>query len=298
MLGNGRYEIFLKAAELCSITKAAEALNYTQSGVSHAIAALERETGFPLFLRTAGGVVLTEDGRRLIEPIQKLVNAQKNVAQTISEINHVVRGTVRLAAVSSVTGQLLAGIMERFGRLYPLVEFEILDGNYDMVSEWIIKGKADCGFIAASAAEGLSFMPLWEDPLMAVFPREHPLAGRESVTVQEIAGESFIAEGNVFERDIRPTLWEQLGGMNMKHIFNSDLSVLAMVERGFGIGVMPQLVLRSFSFDVACVRIDGVRGRSIGVAYLPEERLSVLTKTFLQYLSQRGSIADSSLGEA
>ena len=286
MLNNSRYEIFLKAAELCSITKAAEALNYTQSGVSHAIAALERETGFPLFLRTAGGVVLTDDGRRLIEPIQKLVNEQKNVTQTISEINHVVRGTVRLAAVSSVTAQLLVGIMERFGALYPLVEFELLDGNYDTVSEWIIKGKADCGFLAKSASEGLNFLPLWEDPLMAVLPLGHPLAGREFVTAQELAGESFIAEGNVFERDVRPTLWEQLGGMNMKHIFNSDLSVLAMVERGFGVGVMPQLVLKSFSFGVVGVRIEGVRGRSIGAAYLPEERLSVLTKTFLRYLSQ------------
>ena len=55
-----RYEIFLKTAEIGNITKTAEILHYTQAGISHAIAALEKETGFSLLARSASGVTLTE----------------------------------------------------------------------------------------------------------------------------------------------------------------------------------------------------------------------------------------------
>lgn len=61
-----RYEIFLKTAEIGNITKTAEILHYTQAGISHAIAALEKETGFSLLARSASGVTLTENGKRLL----------------------------------------------------------------------------------------------------------------------------------------------------------------------------------------------------------------------------------------
>ena len=69
-----RYEIFLKTAEIGNITKTAEILHYTQAGISHAIAALEKETGFSLLARSASGVTLTENGKRLLPYIQTLVN--------------------------------------------------------------------------------------------------------------------------------------------------------------------------------------------------------------------------------
>lgn len=68
-----RYEIFLKVAEIGNITKTANILHYTQAGVSHAIAALEKEAGVPLLFRSANGVSLTENGKRLLAPIQALL---------------------------------------------------------------------------------------------------------------------------------------------------------------------------------------------------------------------------------
>lgn len=61
-MGLNRYEIFLKVAEVGNITRAAELLHYTQAGVSHSIAALEREAGVPLLIRGSNGVTLTENG--------------------------------------------------------------------------------------------------------------------------------------------------------------------------------------------------------------------------------------------
>ena len=91
-----RYEIFLKVAEIGNITRAAEILNYTQAGISHAISALEKEAGVTLLIRSSNGVTLTDNGLRLIAPIQALVNEQRNLTQTIYEINNVVAGTLKI----------------------------------------------------------------------------------------------------------------------------------------------------------------------------------------------------------
>ena len=67
-----KYQIFLKTVECGSFTKAAEELNFSQSGISHAISSLEEELGVTLLSRNRGGVTLTGDGRALLPQIQQL----------------------------------------------------------------------------------------------------------------------------------------------------------------------------------------------------------------------------------
>ena len=90
-----RYEIFLKTAQLGNITMAAEALNYTQSGVSHAIAAMEREAGCTLFHRSKSGVRLTESGKKLLPLVQELVNKQHVLDQAMDAMSNRMAGSVR-----------------------------------------------------------------------------------------------------------------------------------------------------------------------------------------------------------
>ena len=117
-----RYEIFLKVAECGNITKCAQAVHYTQAGVSHAIAALEKETGLTLFARTARGVTLTENGRRLLPSVQALVNDQRALAQTINQIGGVVAGTLRVGTFTSVSMQWLPRIIQAFTEPGPFHE--------------------------------------------------------------------------------------------------------------------------------------------------------------------------------
>lgn len=109
-----KYEIFLKTAEIGNITRTAEALHYTQAGISHAIASLEKETGFPLFIRSSSGVLLTEDGKRLLGAVQSLVNEQNNLQQTINDINGIASGTLRIGTFSSVATHWMPEIIKEF----------------------------------------------------------------------------------------------------------------------------------------------------------------------------------------
>ena len=128
-MANQKYEAFLHIAETGSFKQAASELGYTQAGVSHSIAALEREAGVPLLIRGSNGVTLTENGKRLIQPIQTLVNDQRALEQSIFEINEVVAGTLRLGAFTSVAAQWLPFLIRDFQKKYPNVEFELLAGD-------------------------------------------------------------------------------------------------------------------------------------------------------------------------
>lgn len=83
-----RYEIFLKVCETGSFSKAAEALNYTQSGISQMMAGFEEELGVQLFARAKKGVTLTDNGRMLMPYIQEMTNQKDKLRQAAFNINH------------------------------------------------------------------------------------------------------------------------------------------------------------------------------------------------------------------
>lgn len=284
-MGLNRYEIFLKVAEVGNITRAAELLHYTQAGVSHTIAALEREAGVPLLIRGSNGVTLTENGKRLIQPIQTLVNDQRALEQSIFEINEVVAGTLRLGAFTSVAAQWLPFLIRDFQKRYPNVEFELLAGDYDEITEHIFSGKIDCGFLSAPTAEGLSFAPLYEDPMLVLLPEGHELEREQVLTLAQIKKEPFILPMKGSDNDIQAVLRGSSKKVQVRYTLNDDFSVMSMVSHGFGITVMPELILKNFNLALSVRPMDPPQYRTIGIASPPMDRLSIVTKTFIHYLS-------------
>ena len=155
-----RYEIFLKVCETGSFSKAAEALNYTQSGISQMMAGLEEELGVQLFARINRGVTLTDNGTRLLPYIRELANQKTRLRQAAFNINHKVEGKLRVGSISSITTLWMPEVVHYFKENYPKVKIEILDGNYDEIREWIIRGQVDCGFLSSIVADDLKFYPL------------------------------------------------------------------------------------------------------------------------------------------
>lgn len=284
-----RYEIFLKVVETGNITKAAEVLNYTQSGVSHAISALEKEVGFSLFIRSNNGVVLTDNGQRILGAIQGLVNEQRNFEQIVASINHVVKGTIRIGTFTSVSAQWLPKIIRSFQKRYPLVEFELLDANYANIISWIIQGKLDCGFLTAPVSEELSFIPLMRDPMMVLMCKDHPLAEQKELTLETIIKEPFILPVKGCDNDIQTVFKDSSKPFNVKYALNDDISVMAMVEEGFGICILPELMTKNFIFDLEIRPLNPPKYRTIGIASRPLNCVSLVTKTFLEFLNDKNS---------
>lgn len=284
-----KYEIFLKTAEIGNITRTAEVLHYTQAGISHAIAALEKETGFPLFIRGSSGVSLTEEGKRLLSAVQRLVNEQNNLQQTISDINGITSGTLRIGTFSSVATHWMPEIIKEFQEKYPQITFDLRFGDYDEITEMILCGQIDCGFLTAPVREGLDFAPLYRDPMHVLLPQGHPLAAKEKITLEEVKREPIIMQVKGSDNDIRNILDRDKKKYIVKYTVSDDFSVMAMVRSGFGITIFPEMLWSNYKACEAMeIRpMEPERYRTIGIATLPQNEMSVLAKAFRKFMLKR-----------
>ena len=197
-----KYQVFLKVVSCGTFTKAAEALNFTQSGISHAITSLESELGITLLSRNRGGVVLTADGRALLPQIEKLCAAHHALMQSAASLKGVDAGLVKVATFSSVSVHWLPSILQSFGERYPNIEFEVVTGDfYDQIEEWILRGTVDCGFRRLPSVKHLQTYPLHREQLQVIVPCGHPLEHAASFPLDALASEPFIQleEGDDYE---------------------------------------------------------------------------------------------------
>ena len=187
-----KYQMFLKTAACGNFSKAAEAMNFTQSGVSHAVQSLEEELGVTLLSRNRGGVVLTADGRALLPQIEELCAAHHALMQSAASLRGMDSGLVRVATFSSVSAQWLPSILKSFGEIYPNIEFDVVTSDfYEQVEEWILKGTVDCGFLRLPSVKRLHTYALHQDVLQIILPCDHPLAGRDPFPTEALATEPF-----------------------------------------------------------------------------------------------------------
>ncbi len=210
-------------------------MNFTQSGISHAINSLENELGVKLLSRNRGGVVLTADGRAVLPKIEKLCAAHHSLMQTVEGLKDMDSGLVKIATFSSVSAQWLPRILKSFGKLYPNIEFEVVTGDfYDQIEGWIVNGTVDCGFLRLPSVKRLQTYALHRDELQVIVPCDHPYAHSDPFPVSALAEEPFIQleEGDDYE--IMAAFDEMGIRPNVKYIAREDRTILAMVSEGVG----------------------------------------------------------------
>jgi len=273
-----KYQMFLKTVECGSFSRAAEELNFTQSGVSHAVQALEDELGITLLSRNRGGVVLTADGRALLPRVEALCAAHHALMQSAADLKGLDAGLVKVATFSSVSAQWLPSILKSFGDVYPNIEFEVVDADfYGQTEEWILQGKVDCGFLRLPSAKSLCAHPLYRDELLVVVPCGHPLTDASAFPLSALSAEPFIRleEGRDYE------LTAALDAMgvhpNVKYTAREDRTILAMVSKGLGISLLPELMVRRSPYPVAACHAPERFYRNIGIAVKDEKAQSAST---------------------
>ena len=99
--------------------------------------------------------------------------------------------------------------------------------------------------------------------------------------------EPFIFPIKGSDNDILAVLKDYLKKIHIRYTLESDSSIMSMVENNFGITIMTDLVLRNFNFNLAIRPLYPMKYRTLGIAALPEERQTILTKTFIRYLKDR-----------
>ena len=189
-----KYEILLKTAECGSFTRAAQELNFTQSGISHAVSSLEAELGTTLVVRSHGGVSLTADGRALLPYFREMCALQHQLEQKVADLRGLDTGLVRVATFTSVSEKWMPYILKSFQEIYPKIEFELLPSNFNNeIADWVTHGQADCGFVSLPTEKHLDSWLLQRDQWKVIVPCDHPLAGRSSVTLEDLEDYPFLS---------------------------------------------------------------------------------------------------------
>lgn len=281
--------VLLCAIDKGSITAAAETMGYTISGVSRMMAALESEVGFSLLRRSREGVTPTNECLRLLPSLREMVAQAEQCRQIAGEMRGLVSGTVAIGTFSSVATHWLPNMICAFRKDYPNIDFDILMGTYPEIEQWVIQGRADCGFLHLPTRADLKTVCLAQDELMVVLPEDHPLAALESVPAEALAEYPFILLDKAGERDRDVMRVFERAGITPKVRFTTldDYAVMSMVEHGLGVSILPRLILRRIPYRLALRPLAQPVFRQIGLATRLGEELAPAAKRFLTYLSYR-----------
>ena len=285
-----RYIALQKIIELGSFTKAADALGYTQSSISQMIASLENELAIKLLTRSRVGVKLTIEGAELYPYIERSIISYRAMQEKANEIKGLETGIIRVGTVSSVTCHWMPVLIKGFQELYPHVQFLFHQGDYTTIPEWIRTGAVDFGFITPAAAPDLKTVSIKNGEMLAVLPKNHPLAAGKSVPLKELTRDPFILleEGHFSE----PINAFHEAGLepNIKYTIHDDYAIMTMVEAGLGVSILAELMLRRTNFDIAYLPIEPPVYRSLAVGYKDKNSLPSASKHFINYLTENKAL--------
>lgn len=279
-----KYKILCAVVEYGSLTRAAAAMGITQSGVSHTIASLEREIGFSIIKRGHTGVRLTPEGEIIIPAVRGIVNSSEQLEQLAASIHGVAVGNVRIGTFTSVAVHWLPQIMREFQNEYPGINIKIYSGDYSDVDSWLSDGTVDLAFVAPPCSGDYDIIPLSEDRILAILPKDHPMASYERFPVSAFGTEPFISMPESSDHHTRRAI-EAAGVVpNVKYSTKDDYAIIAMVENGLGVSVMPELLLSGRNYNVAALELDPPASRTIALAIPSIENASPATKAFANHI--------------
>ncbi len=282
-----KYMAFIKTVEYGSFTKAAEILNYSQSGISRMINDLETEWNISLLERSRAGVSLTSDGTRLLAHAKSLCDEFQKLQMEVDDLHGVQSGLIRIGTVSSVAIHWLPNIISSFQKDYPGVDYELLLGDYTEIETWIAEGRVDCGFTRIPARGDLEAIPISRDRLLAILPEGHPLTEYEKVPIGELCREPFM----LLEKGARAEVSEifQRNHLTPRVHFTTwdDYAIMAMVESGLGVSILPELILKRIPYRIVAKELNVPAYREIVFALRDRKTASLAVKRFMEYLHYR-----------
>lgn len=280
MLDVRRLRVLREVAAHGSFSAAAEALSYTQSAVSQQIAALEREAGARLVERSARGVKLTDAGRALMAHTDAILARLADAEEELQAINGLRGGRLRLAAFPSACATLMPLAVATFRERHPGVELSLVPAEPDQGPNLLRAGEVDVSLSIAATfatpprtdAADLDALPLLDDPMYIMLPRDHPLASRSRLKLTDLADEAWMIgtaatcpDTSIFLRAC------QAAGFEPNIAFNLDdyNAIQGFVAAGMGVSFIPDLALINVRDDLVI--------RSFGPGRPPTRRIVALT---------------------
>lgn len=264
MLSTSRLQIFREVIGHGSFSAAADALSYSQSAVSQAIATLEGEVGAPLIERTRTGARPTAAGAALAGHADGILAQIEAAESEVAAIAAGHGGRLRVASFPTAGATLMPRAIAAFRASHPGVELRLAEGEPEEIAPRLRAGEFDLALLfefpgsGERLGTGMRRFDLLDDPLHLALPHDHPLAARSRLRLEDLAEDSWVqvsAASPCARHVVRSC---HRAGFDPRVSFESDdyQTVQGLVAAGVGVALIPQLALSTVRPDVLVRPLD------------------------------------------
>src|SRR5947209_226618 len=293
-------EFFLKVVEEGSFSKAAERVYRTQPAVSLAIRRLEEEVGAPLLDRSQKTPALTDVGRVVHDYARRIISLRDQAREAVAEVRALQRGRVRIGANESTSLYLLPDLILQFRERHPNVLVELFRHPSQQLPRGVVDRTLDFALMAFEPRDGeLESFPVLKDELVLIMSPGHRLAGRESVGIEELGEESFLAHNvrAASRQRVVEAFAQHHTPLNIILELSTIETIKRFVQREVGLAIVPRMCVAE-EIERGTLATVPVRGltyeRVLWATYLRGSTLSHAASAFLELLRRRSKAIDSS----
>ena len=281
---------FCHAARLQSISRAAEHIFASQPAVSQQVRTLEDELAVSLFERSGPRIALTPAGERLYQLASPLVEGLDRLPDTFIEQHHgIASGVLNVAAGQTTSAMVFSNYLKEFRHRHPdiRVNVRIADGRQRL--RWLRAYEVDVVFSAVDLPPSdLEFRPVFSSELVFITPEDHPLAGRETVELAEIAAFPAVTHNAAhYVSEATDIILRQHGQVANTVLEVDGWNVIKeYVEAGVGVSAIPDICLseRDRVWSIPASRY--FPSRLYGVLTRRDDILSLAADWFIQVILQ------------
>ncbi|MFJ3485972.1 LysR family transcriptional regulator [Pseudomonas sp. NPDC090202] len=239
-------QAFRAVVEKGSFRKAADAIRITQPALSRRIEKLESALNVKLFERTTRKVSLTTVGLAFLPQVERMLDDLDIALMSISEVASTRMGSVTIACVPSAAYYFMPQVVSAFHRLYPKIKIKLLDASANEVNSAVASGEADFGVsFSGTLAPEVDFELLLQERYVVACRRDHPLAGRECVSWEEMYEHDYISldktSGNrlMLDQALMRVHPKKPGICETRHV----TTMIGLVEAGLGVAAVPSIAM-------------------------------------------------------
>lgn len=282
---------FLEVSRLKSFSRAAHKLLRTQPAVSAQIRSLEQEVGARLFDRDGGKVSFTPAGR-LFEPFAEYcLERQRHILLAVAEQERSPRGELTISANEATHLYVLPQVFAQFRRQYPRVMLSAVRAERLRTLESVVNREVDFGVVSLPVRDArLTVEPIHRDQLVLVAPAGHPLAGRGTVRIEELAKYPLLLPSHGRRREQLDELFRvrEVCPRVAMEVESSEM-LKRYVGVGLGVGFLPRTNVEEEegSGALSVLTLEGVRlARDLALVFRKDRQLSRAAQEFLEIAGQ------------
>ena len=236
---------FIAVAEELHFGHAAARLNISQPPLSQQIQILEQQIGARLFARTNRSVSLTEAGRQFLADSRQILSQVDDAAARAARLHHGETGELRIGFTSSAPFiKAVSDTLSTFRRRYPDVHIQTRETNTREQIVPLNEGALGLGLMRnTQLPDTLAWERVLREPLLAMVPRDHPLASQPRVSLRELAREPFV----FFDPHVGTGLYDDILGLMRRYDLTpaitqevgEAMTIIGLVAAGLGVSILP-----------------------------------------------------------